>query len=319
MKDVAQQKGFTLIEILVAVLVALVLTGTILAVTTGVLNLWRRTQDNFTTGAQARLVLDFLERDLQAAVVRDDGRTWLAVDMQNSAAALVDRGWLTNGAIKPVGLESQRYFTMSADGSVAEITAARFGLSGAWLRLISTNVESDGSLPVAISYQIARRPVSGAISADNRAAVRYSLFRAAVSPELTFASGYDVLATDYRSNTTAPGATRAASTLSNPSNTDVIATNVVDFGVWFYTRDVRGALLRVFPAIAAGDVSYRVASVTAFPAVADVTVRILTEDGARRVAALEQQEGVTAEDWWEMVEANSQVFVRRITVGGPGR
>lgn len=311
----AKTKGFTLLELLVAVSVGLVLAGVMLAITVGTLELWRRTQDNFTTATQARLVLDFLERDLQAAIRRDDGRTWLAVDIHTAPSSLTNRGWLTAGAIKPADLTSQRYLPVGEESALAE---ARFGLSGAWLRFITTNVEAGGSLPTAVSYQIARRPVSGVITANSQGAVRYSLFRAAVTPAQTFALGYDVLTAGYGSGSGAPGGTRTAPTLTNPNTADVMATNVVDFGVWLYRRDNAGNLTRVFPATARGDAAFRANSIGSVPVVADVMVRILTEEGARRVAMLEQI-GAGAEEWWNVVEANSRVAVRRMAVGDPVR
>jgi len=80
MKPCRPRSGFTLLELLVAVAITLVLAGIMLAVVTGTLTLWHRTQDGFSTDAQAKLVLDMVERDFQAAVFRRDGSTWLAVD-----------------------------------------------------------------------------------------------------------------------------------------------------------------------------------------------------------------------------------------------
>ena len=81
MKSPGRRNGFTLLELLVAVAITLLLAGIMLAVTTITLGLWRRTQDNFSSGTTAKLALDLLERDLQSAIHRADGRgnVWLAV------------------------------------------------------------------------------------------------------------------------------------------------------------------------------------------------------------------------------------------------
>ncbi len=326
MKRFRHKCGFTLIELLVAVTVTLVLAGLMLAVTLGTLDLWRRTQDNFSTGTQAKLVLDFLERDLQAAIFRADGQTWLAVDINNTSSALANHGWLTTGTIKPNTLESQRYLPVPVAATMPSIAEARFGLSGAWVRFITTNVDRDGSVPVAVAYQIARRPVSGTVSAVSPAEVRYTLFRSAVAAGETFAAGYDVLAAGYGSGSSSPRSGGSAATLMNPNTADdVIATNVVDFGIWLYARDATGNLTRIFPLNSTGTVTHRSASAAGYLAVADVMVRILTEEGAKRVAAIEQNtDAVTrppgyatdAEWWWAVVEANSKVTVRRIEVKG---
>ena len=323
--------GFTLLELLVAVVITLVLAGLMLTVVTNTLNLWHRTQDNFSTAAQAKLVLDMAERDFQAAPFRKDGVTWLAVDVINSVGSLNTHGWLAStAAIKPATTESQR-LVPTTSGTTPLIGDARFGLSGAWLRFITTNVESGGSLPIAVSYQIARRPLSGIISAASQADVRYTLFRAAVSTDNTFANGNDMTATGYASGSSTPAASRNAATITNPNSGDALATNVVDFGVWLYVRDTTtGSLRRIFPADnsdiahAAHDTG-TAPDATRFPDVADVMVRILTEQGAGLLAEIESGNGrITRpsnyvsdpEWWWGVVEANSRVYTRRVEVKG---
>jgi len=327
-KDTSQ--GFTLLELLVAVSITLLLAGLMLAVVTNTLNLWHRTQDNFSTSAQAKLVLDMIGRDLHAAVFRKDDGTWLTVDVVNTTSTLTNHGWLTAGFIKPVGSESQRLLPDASVGFAPTIGNARFGLSGAWLRFVTTNVESSGSLPVAVSYQIARRPLSGSIVSTSPAAVRYSLFRAAVGAENTLAAGNDVAVSAYGSTSVNPGATRTAATLTNPNTTDVLATNVVDFGVWLYVRGSGGGLRRVFPADtsdtahAARDTG-SAADANRFPDVLDIMLRLLTEQGATLLAEMESGNGritrpteyaTDAEWWWAVVEANSHVYTRRVEVKG---
>ncbi len=323
-------EGFTLLELLVAVIITLVLAGLMLAVVTNTLNLWHRTQDNFSTSIQARLTLDMVERDLQAAVFRKDGRTWLAVDVINNAGSLTTHGWLVpTKLIKPATADGQR-LVPATTGDTPLIGDARFGLSGAWLRFITTNVESEGSLPIAVSYQIARRPLSGPIVATNQADVRYTLFRAAVSTDNTFATGNDVT-TGYGNGSVAPAASRNQATLTNPNSGDALATNVVDFGVWLYVRDaVTGGLRRIFPAdnsdlIHAAQDTGAAADANRFPEVADVMVRIVTEQGATLLAEIESGSGrvmrpanyaTDAEWWWAVVEANSRVCTRRVEVKG---
>ena len=99
--------GFTLLELLAAVTITLMLAGLMLTVVTNTLNLWHRTQDNFSNSAEAKLALDMVERDLQATVFRKDDGTWFAVDDINAASALTVHGWLTPAApIKPATTES---------------------------------------------------------------------------------------------------------------------------------------------------------------------------------------------------------------------
>jgi prepilin-type N-terminal cleavage/methylation domain-containing protein len=322
MNRASSQRGFTLLELLVAVTITLLLAGITLTVTTGTLNLWRRTQDTFTAGTQAKLALDLIERDLQAAVHRRDakGTVWLAADVSNTPGALPGHGWLTVPVMKPASGASQLLVPDPVNGLAPTIADARFGLSGVWLRFIAATVESESerALPRAIAYQIARRPVSGPVAATNPAEVRYTLLRTAVSNQTSFANGFNVV-TDY------------AATLTNPgTGTDALATNVVDFGIWLYVRDATAALRRIYPAdnshlshaatdaVAPGDAER-------FPEVADVMVRILTDEGARILDAMERANGAItrpaffandAEWWWAVVEANSRVYTRRVEIKG---
>lgn len=328
-------RAFTLLELLVAAAITLLLAGLMLTVTTGTLKLWHRTQDDFSSTTQARLALDLLERDLQAGVFRADGvKTWLAVDILNSSSSLLKHGWQSTLRMKPAATESQRVLPAPANGLDSALTGARFGLSGAWLRFIATPVETGGSLPSAVSYQIVRRPVSGPNNSPaNPAQVRYTFSRSAVAVDATFAAGYDVLAAAYLSNTSAPSAPRSASTLMNPPLSDALAVNVVDFGAWLYVRESSGALRRIFPAdnsdlLHAARDAGSAADANRYPEVADVMLRILTEEGARLIDAMEQGSGAVtrpsefsndAEWWWAVVEANSRVHARRIEIKGPAR
>ncbi len=328
------RKGFTLLELLVAATITLILAGLMLTVVTATLDLWQRNQNRFTASAQASLALNMIERDLQGALFRADGGAWLAVDIVNNSAALVPHGWLTNPSMKPATAESGRLVPVVDDGVTPLIWNARFGLSGCWLRFVTTNVESSGALPIAVSYQLARRPVSGTIAASNPADVRYMFFRSAVSTSATFSTGYDVTASGYGSASASPSASRNPKTLMNPNNADALATNVVDFGVWFYARDdANGGLRRIFPsdntdlthaahAVGAGSDDNR------FPEVADVMVRILSEQGAALLDELENGGGHVirpahyasdAEWWWGIIETHSTVYVRRVELRGGAR
>ena len=321
----AIERGFTLIELLVALLITAGLAVLLVSLTSGTLKVWHRAQDAFTTDTEAKLVLDALDRDLQAALFQENGANWLAVEVTSSPSPLVNHGWRISGIIKPPTSESLLLLPPAIGSEPASIRNARFGFSGAWFRFFTTNVESKGasnpggSLPIALSYQIARRPVSGAITASNPAAIRYTLFRSAVANDTTFSVGFDLAASGYTSSSSgAPGA-RSARSVTNPSIADAIASNVVDFGVWLYAPTNAGELVRIFPSNAS-DVAHSTRTAAEWPVVADVMIRVMSEEGARSIEAIEQGNasllrpaGLTdAEWWWAVVEANSRVYVRRI-------
>lgn len=321
--------GFTLVEVLVASAITVLLAAVVLGVVTSTLRLWVRAQARFASDVEAMLVLDQLERDLQAACGQASGRTWLAADIANAAATLAKHGWLISGRMKPAGGVSQRFVPQATGSATPSISEARFGLSGVWLRFLTVNVETrtdtnPGSLPVVVAYQICRRPVSGDVTVSNAAPVRYALFRSAVKSDETFATGLDVSAAGYASASTAPPGTRRPPTVMNPAKVDVLATGVVDFGVWLHARGAGGELVRLFPASPTNG-TYAASGATDTPVVADVMLRVLTEEGARLVSAIEAgaaglvrpvEYGTDDEWWWGTVMAHSRVYVRRVELLG---
>ncbi len=327
--------AFTLLELLVAVAITLMVAGLLLAVTTNVMALWRRQQAAHVQALAAKLVLDQIEQDWQAAVHRNDGTRWLAVDVLDTGPSLANHGWLAGaGLMKPAAGGSLRLLP-EADGSgERRIEEARFGLSGAWVRLVTTNVESGNSLPTVVSWQVARRPVGGEPVSGNPAPVRYSLYRAAISAGETFAQGYDVAGGGYASANNSPYGVgsalfRQGRNVMNPGHANLIASNVVDFGCWLHVRRDDGELERIYPA-AAGDLTHHaiggsVALDSRYPDVVDVMVRILSEAGASQIEAMENGRvarpaghATDAAWWWSVVEEHSAVYSRRIEIQGGG-
>ncbi|MEJ1973191.1 MAG: hypothetical protein WDM96_12240 [Lacunisphaera sp.] len=162
--------------------------------------------------------------------------------------------------------------------------------------------------------------------------MRYNLYRSAVSNAETFANGCDVLAAAYGSASNTPSsalstAYRQSRNVTNPSHANLLASNVVDFGCWLYVRDAGGELVRIYPA-AVGDLSHQVvgqgsASDSRFPEVVDLMVRILSDEGAGIIAAIESgrvtRPSIYPTDaawWWSEIEANSAVFTRRVEIKG---
>jgi hypothetical protein len=328
-------RGFTLLELLVAVTISLGIFSLMLAVTINVLGLWRRSQASHTQATTARQVFDLLERDLQSAIWRRDTNRWLAADILDSPGSLSNHGWLSgSGLMKPANGGSLYPLPAPGVGGERLLQNARFGLSGIWLRFVTSNVESGGSLPTVVAYQIARRPVTGDPVATNPATVRYSLYRSAISSTDSFAAGYDVISGAYSSPTNNPSSAssttyRAAPNVMNPSHANLLGSNVVDFGCRLYVRNPDRTLRRIYPA-GSGDTSHQAignstASDTRYPEVADLMLRILSEEGAALLGAIETGRvprppayGNDAAWWWGVVEANSLVFTRRIAIkGGP--
>ncbi len=330
----SDRRAFTLLELLVALTVTAVLCGMMTAAAMHALRLWTQQQAEQGATIAAHQVFDLLERDLQSLASPRGGEICFAADIVDAPAGLANHGWRFGpGPGKTGGVEGLRPLPPPDDAGQVSVAAARFGLSGVWLRFIATNVESGGGLPVAISYQVVRRPVTGNPVAANPAPIRYGLYRSAVSATETFNAGYEVTAAAYGSASNTPSgalstAYRLARNVTNPSHANLLAANVIDFGCWLYARDATGALVRLFPASAA-DTSHHAtgdgsAADSRPPDAVDVMVRILDPDGATALEALESGAvarppaiASDAEWWWSVAMAHSRVFVRRIEVGRP--
>lgn len=72
------RRGFTLVELLVAVGITAVLAAVLLSLVTSTLTLWGRSAVALSMDNQAALIIDRVQRDLESAVVRNDiDVTWL--------------------------------------------------------------------------------------------------------------------------------------------------------------------------------------------------------------------------------------------------
>ncbi len=303
-----RSSAFTVIELLVAVTIAVVLSGLLIAVTRSTLNLWKKVQDNSSANIQAKVALDLITRDLKAAIYREAGEATLAIDIVN-IANLQDHNWRVSNA-GPNKPDTVSILKEENDKSGQFIESSRFGRSGVWLRFLTTNVRSGGkSGPAIVGYQINRRPVSGSVNVVNSTAVRYTLFRQFLNSDDTFAAGYDADASDNE--------------LAAPSGSEALCDNVVDFGVWLYRRNSKGTLSTVYPDDTQ-DRDYRAAG-NQFPNVIEVMLRVMTESGAAQLEQLEAglmtRPSVYATDedwWWGVVIAESRIYSARVLLVAGG-
>jgi type II secretory pathway pseudopilin PulG len=311
-------RGFTIIELLVAVGVTALLVSLMLTIVVNVMGGWSRSSGLLTSGNQARLVLDQLSRDLQSAIIKQDSNVWLAATIQPSAPASLG-DW--TGASKPASAESLSIPAITTTPTPS-LEDYRFGQGGVWLRFFTSvpDTNTAGNLdtlsaPRAVSYQIVRQSVVTGSSEK-----RYLLFRSEISPTITFNNGYNLFDAAYY--------TGNAATLRTPLLDNVLANNVVDFGVRFYGRNSSGVLVPQFPTT--GDGVYVATSdptkvdptssgavhVRGFPEYAEIFVRILTDEGVDKIDLMENApSGYTPpESWWSVVQSNSRVYTRRVEI-----
>ncbi|MBL9190506.1 MAG: hypothetical protein JNK23_23710 [Opitutaceae bacterium] len=312
-------RGFTIVELIVAASLTVVMAAFIVVIVRNVTASWSRAGARLGADAQARIVLDQLQLDLEGAMFRDDGNVWFAVDILNGSNGGTTGLWqIAQRNPKPVGGPSLQLTT-------PDIANARFGTAGVWLRFFTTSRGANTaaspatiSAPVAVGYQIIRR--FSATNPANNTSFAYLLHRAEARPATVngrigvLEAGYNITSANYTTSTsgTNNGATtgdpRGIQVPGSARNLDaVIAENVIDFGVRCYVRDatVPGGLRLTFPATATGTLSNAATSrlratlppsippaqwgtAQPMPDVVDIMVRILTDDGAEQIANIEK-------------------------------
>ncbi len=80
-----RQSAFTLIEIMVASVIMIVLTGLVIQITSEVLKVWNRSSGKLAANAEARIAMDLLTQDLEAAVFRNNGMQWLRSEKDSTS------------------------------------------------------------------------------------------------------------------------------------------------------------------------------------------------------------------------------------------
>ena len=330
--------GFTLVELLVASAITVVLAGIMVAILAQMTRTWARASGGLTATQQAEHALDLLARDLQSAVLRRDGRVWLAATVQPDQSGAGDCGGtlgVWSPAVRKPGWANPGTADSSLDLAPASgrIEDCRFGMAGVWLRFVTDVADrndtiSSTSAPRVVSYQIVRR----AVSSGAGAAQRYALFRAEVRPyaddspareRSSWSVGFDVFAPAYN-GTIGGGHPGDAGTARRPRRDLLLANEVIDIGVRFQRTAADGTRQMLFPTgngnlgfaattdttalptnptVAAGGMSY------GFPMEAELFVRVLTEEGARQIEALEAGR-LAGASWWELAQAHSVVLTR---------
>lgn len=81
------RRAFTLVELLVASAIMVILVLLVVKVANDTLSAYDRVVADLSAQTEARAVLDNLERDLNSAVIRPDGKCWMEIIVPGSAAA----------------------------------------------------------------------------------------------------------------------------------------------------------------------------------------------------------------------------------------
>lgn len=280
-----KKKGFTVLELIVAVAVTALLSGMLLLISTQVLDTKSRASAELERNQIAHFILDQMQEDLQCALFRNDDNVWMAIRFLNESGN--SGSWLeaSKNQFGKNNLDSLRIIASDwptdslkdeeIDGlGQGPFEKSRFGVAGSWLRFFTQSPELDPNeknhgAARAISYQIIRHGITS--SPTSRKV--YHLFRSDVSAKNTFEAGYDLhpekgeggyggSASKISLDPLDPGTPRVPSTIIDPIISDgsdypatsfSLATNVIDFGIRAYRLEKNsygtGNLIQIFPAI----------------------------------------------------------------------
>jgi len=274
-------RGFTVLELIVAVSVTAVLSGMLLLISRQVLETQSVSSAELERNQIAHFVLDQIQEDLQCALYRNDGNVWMAMSLLNESGN--SGSWIEPKKAKsPLNslriIESDWPSDALQDAEIDSLgqgpfAKSRFGLAGTWLRFFTQSPELDpqakgDGAARAVSYQIIRYGITG--SSNSRK--RYHLFRSDVSAKNTFEAGYNLhpendswYGSDASNISVDPnflGTPRVPSTLINPvieeggdylPTSFSLATNIIDFGIRAYHLEKNsfgtGNLVQIFPPI----------------------------------------------------------------------
>jgi len=277
-------RGFTVLELIVAVSVTAVLSGMLLLISRQVLETQTVSSAELERNQIAHFVLDQIQEDLQCALYRNDGNVWMAMSLLNESGN--SGSWIEpkKSSLAKPPLNSLRIIESDWPSDAlqdAEIDSlgqgpfakSRFGLAGTWLRFFTQSPELDpqakgDGAARAVSYQIIRYGITG--SSNSRK--RYHLFRSDVSAKNTFEAGYNLHpendswygsdASNISVDSNFLGTPRVPSTLINPvieeggdylPTSFSLATNIIDFGIRAYHLEKNsfgtGNLVQIFPPI----------------------------------------------------------------------
>jgi type II secretory pathway pseudopilin PulG len=320
-------RAFTLVELLVAAGITALLAGMMAVIVMNVSSTWSRASTRLGADAQARIVLDQIQLDLQGALFRDDGNVWFAVDLLNASNGGQTGLWqIAARNPKPAGGLSLDVTATRAELRADErgrLERSRFGTAGVWLRFFTSSRANNSSTntmsaPVAVGYQIIRRYTATNPANLNTA---YVLNRSEARPATAngrigvLEAGYNITSANYTTSTVSTnsgaitGDPRSIQVPGAVRNLDsIFADNVIDFGVRCYVRDanVPGGLRLIFPATTGGALTNSPSALRGqlpsntppespvyqtrflFPDVVDVMIRILTDKGAELIADIER-------------------------------
>lgn len=277
------EDAFSLIEIMVATVVMVVLTGLVIQITSEVLKVWNRSSGKLIANAEARITMDLLTQDLETAVFRNNKMTWL----ESEQVSLVN----------PFGSESSFKTTE--------------------LKLFSPAIDRPASTGdiCGISYLLKYSdPITGEESGNEKT---FILYRNVIDPETTFENLMGQGSQESLNNT------RWSNESTIDGGRNFLASNIVDFRVDFYVEDDGDLNTETLVSTYSDKTVYGGDKATVGPqsnsadalkkqlAYAEITLTVISDQALQVIqnGARAQTGYFTDEDY---ILANSEVFTRRV-------
>ena len=293
-----RQRAFTLIEIMVATVIMIVLTGLVIQITSEVLKVWSRSSGKLSANAEARIVMDLLTQDLETAVFRNNGQRWLEAETKDIASVAGYQPQTINLLL----------FSPALDRPLEDKN--------------SNDIPGD---ICAVQYELVyQNPVNGGTSKDEDN--MFALHRRVIDPSTTFnqimgAGNQETFVSWDDDIVTPPVTTLDLDPYPAPEDSqNYLAGHVANFTVEFYVIDNSGDEVKVASPINFGGTTPTVGSGAtadlAFPlAYAEISLTILSDEGTKLLQNLAANRGGTGFDFGDgegIVSQHGEVFTRRV-------
>lgn len=304
--------GFTLIELIAALGITALIGYFFISIGRDFVIAWGHVGDSVSRETEGRAAMDTIARDFEAAFFREGTDVMFAVDVLEDSTNAGTK-WESGAAERP-------------SGTGFDPANHEYGWAGCWVRLFTAAPSLN-----AVGYQIIRSTIKDGVGTP-----RYMLYRNVelhknVVSNAETGADYDLANAVY--------ATSGYVTL--PDRRNILAVNVIDFGARLYVYDSSGTgdpsgvdapdgLRLIFPANASSLLESSVSGLShegksfkeaapysqRYPDVVEIFIRVLSEGGADELSDME--EAGDNSRWQEVVDNNSRLYRRYITIGGRG-
>jgi len=295
-----RRQAFTLIEIMVAAAITIVMIGLVIQITGEVLKLWNRSMGKLSANAEARIAMELLTSDLEAALIRNDGLLWIFAKDDDAMPAIA--GFEPNTITLVMFTTAQDRPQQDANG-----------------KAVPGNI-------CAVQYKLVyQSPVTGQ---DNDETNTFALHRRLIDPVTTFSA---LLGTGNQENFD------KWLDIAFPVNSDVslsytdydvpaaaeyyLAGNIVDFRVEFYVVDALGVAQLVPSPVEYGGDSPSVGPLATNPDLrypieyADISLTVISNEGMnilRNLALNRGGTGYSTSEGKQVILQHGEVFKRRV-------